>query len=195
MFGNSNFNGCNSVYYFLDNHNAGTGFNGTISIKSVFDDLGYTHIYEKYKDQLTDLEQEHNNLSKYGQMLLFAIPKDTIKDCVYLSKSGGSKERVFIDGVGNTDNINIIMETLNNNPEKIANTDNLEFVLVKTWDFALDPEKSGIKVFPFNATDADSEKVKAFRAKEDELFQKIKQDITKDDSFDQMPDDLLSYFE
>ncbi len=194
LFSNCSDLGSNSISYVLNNSNGslplaiqemqGRGF----SIKSIFDNLGYTHIYEKYKDQLSNLEQEHNNLSEHGQMLLFAVPKDKIKDCVYLTRAGGPKVKISIDGIGDTDDINIIMETLRNNPEKIADTDRIQFALVKTWDFALNPEKSGIKVFPFNAADADSEKVKEFRAKEEELFRQIKQDIMQSKPLDQMQD-------
>ena len=176
LFSNSTNLASNPVNYFFGNDNCNSHRIKKISIKSAFEDLGFAHIYEKYKNQLDNLEQEHKNLSEHGQMLLFAIPKAQIEDCVFPVTDDGRKDRVFIDGLGNTNDISIIMETLRNNPEKI-NYNNLQFALVKTWDFALNPEKSGIKVFPFNAADADSEKVKKFRAKEEELFRQIKQDI------------------
>ena len=178
LFGNSTNLASNSVNYSVYNHNCNDHRNRIkrISIKSAFEDLGFAHIYEKYKNQLDNLEQEHKNLSEHGQMLLFAIPKDKIEDCVFPVDDYGCKDEVFIDGLGYRNDISIIMETLRSNPEKI-NYNNLQFALVKTWDFALNPEKSGIKVFPFDATDTDSEKVKKFRAKEEELFRQIKQDI------------------
>jgi hypothetical protein len=66
------------------------------------------------------------------------------------------------------------MDTLCATPEKIKNSDKLEFCMAMTWDLALNLE-SGIKIYSLNA--ADQEKLAAFNAKSDALFARIKQDI------------------
>ncbi len=173
--GNSSFHGSSSIEFVLSNKNRGTCFGGkNISLESVFYDLGYYQIYEKYQRELLELDREHSYLTKYGQLLLFGIPKDKIKNLVYLTHCGGQKRRIKIDGVGETDDIELIMKTLCNNPERIDNTDRLEFALIKTWDLALDP-KSGVKVIAKNAVDP--EKWKAFKAKEDVLWERMQADL------------------
>ncbi len=170
--------GNNSINYILRDYNTGTGLYGRIiSIETVFDNLGYSDIYKKYENQLNELEQEHKNISKYGQFLLFAIPKKKIENYVFPVISGGQKAKIFIEGIGDTDDIKIVMEKLLNNHEKIKyGTNVIEFALVKTWDHegSLNPE-SGIKVFAFNA--ADPEKMKAFNKKQNQLLRQITQEI------------------
>lgn len=71
------------------------------------------------------------------------------------------------------------METLENNPENIKNTDEIEFCVPMTYDKkgALNPE-SGIKIFAFNA--ADQEKLRAYYVCQQELFSQIKKDIEEE---------------
>ena len=69
------------------------------------------------------------------------------------------------------------MDTLRTNPEKIENSDQLEFCMPMTWDLTLNPD-SGIKTFSFNA--ANQKKLAAFNKKADALFEKIKKDIERD---------------
>jgi len=175
LFGNATNLGSSSADYMASNNNAG---NVAISLRETFDHLGYQDIYAKYKEELTQLENEHKELSKYGNLLLVGVPQDKLPECVYLSLTGGAKRTIEIKGVGKTDDIKLIMDTLRTNPEKIWNSDQLEFCMAMTWDMALNPE-SGIKIFSLNA--ADQEKLVAFNAKSDELFARIKRDICGDD--------------
>ena len=108
---------------------------------------------------------------------MIAIPQESIANCVYLAHPGGYKKTITIDW-RKTDDINKIMHTLKNNPEKIRNTDRLEFCLVMTQDQqgGMNPD-SGIKIIPIRAVDP--EEWKAFEAKQDALFEQIKDAILK----------------
>ena len=86
-----------------------------------------------------------------------------------------------IEGIGETDDIKTIITTLRNSPEKIKDSDQMEFVLIMTQDKhgGLNPE-SGIKVHMFDA--ADPEKLAAFKEKEHRLLEQIKQEIEQEKS-------------
>ncbi len=191
LFGNVTNDGSSSAYYFVANNNVG---NIHISLEDVFRFNQYSSYYEKYKNKLNALEQEHKELSELGNMLLIAIPEDKLKDCVYLCGSGGYKRSIPIKNNGilaklgirfhKTNDIKTIMDTLRTNPEKFENpdlpyqnSDRLEFGMPMTWDLTLNPD-SGIKIFNCNA--ADPEKLAEFNKKYDALFEEIKKDIERD---------------
>jgi len=182
LLANASNPGSNSLTYITENYNTGTGLNRkTITLQTAFDDLGYGNIYKQYKKQLKKLEKKNTELTQYGNLLLFAIPKDKINDLVYLTTDDDSRKNIHIDGIGKTDNITEIMETLRNNPEKISDTDKTEFALIKTYDKngGLNPE-SGVKVFNFNAVDP--AEWQAYRTKENKLFEQIRQSIINQQS-------------
>ncbi len=173
LFGNTDNPGSSSIYYAVDNDNAGRI---NIALKNVLNYLGHKDIYNKHEKQLEELEQEHQGLSKYGAMVVIGVPEDKLADCVYFTTFGGPKKKIHIEGIGETDDIKTIIATLRNNPEKIKDSDRLEFALTMTQDEhgGLNP-KSGIKVYMFDA--ADPEKLAVFRKKEHLLLEQIKQEI------------------
>ncbi len=178
LFGNTDNLWSSSVGYAVKNHNEGKI---NISLKNVFNYLGHEDIYKKYEKQLQELEQEYQGLSKYGSMVVIGVPEDKLSDSVYLTTSRGQKKKIHIEGIGETDDIKTIITTLRHAPEKIKDSDRMEFVLTMTQDKhgGLNPE-SGIKVHMFDAVDP--EKLAVFRKKESLLLEQIKQEIRQEKS-------------
>ena len=175
FFANSRNPGSSSAYYIGANTNSFAGSSIQVSCKDSFAKLGYEWVYAKYKTDIEQLAYDYENLAKSGNALLIAVPKNRIHKYVYLAHAGGPKRVISIDGIGNTTDIRLIMETLLYNPEKIKDTDELEFCLIMTQEKGgLDPS-TGIQMYPFISGDA--VKVKELKVREDELLAKITPDI------------------
>jgi hypothetical protein len=167
LFGNLRNLGSCSMYYFLRNANIG---DITFSVKEIFNMFGLNDAYQAFADELQQLQKEHNTLSKYGEMLQIAIPKDNVDKSVYHTEPGGPTLEFALTGDGEkttTTDIKTILADLDKNPQDIA-----EFVLVETRDKlgGLNPE-SGIKVFSYNTVEP--AKLTAFKEKEKALFERI----------------------
>ena len=144
--------------------------------EEIFNMFGLNDAYQAFADELKQLQEEHDNLSKYGEMLQVAIPKDNVDKSVYYTTSGGPKKEFISTGDGEkvtTTDIKTILADLDKNPQDIA-----EFVLVETRDKlgGLNPE-SGIKVFSYNVVDPAV--WTAFKEKEKALFERIKDWMSK----------------
>jgi hypothetical protein len=169
LFGNLGRWGSCSMYYVLQNHNMGEI---AFSVQEIFDMFGLNDAYQAFEEELQQLQKEHDTLSKFGEMLQIAIPKDNVDKCVYYTTSGGPKKEFVSTGVGQkaaTTDIKTILADLDKNPQDIA-----EFVLVETKDKSggLNPE-SGIKVFSYNTVDP--AQWTAFKEKETALFDRIEE--------------------
>lgn len=175
FFANSAVKGSSSSFYVYNNHNSPTGRKIKLSGDSSFSFLGYEWLYKKYSAEIDKLANDYAELSRFGNLLLIAVPKDSIKKYVYLAESGGMPRTINIQGIGQTSDINVIMETLNNNPEKMEETDKLEFCMIMTQHKGgLDPA-TGIQIHPF--VSGLPEKVKELQIRETALFAKMKADI------------------
>ncbi len=158
-------------------HNDNFGFI-TITLKQMFLWCDFEHIYEKYQDELQQLEKEHEWLSERGNLLFIAVPKDIVDKCVFSAKPGGYKKTILIKKGWLWDSkitkTSELLEAIK--AGKIQETDLQEFCLIMTNSKygGLNPE-SGIKIFDFNTVE--EEKWAAYKAKEDALFERIKADI------------------
>lgn len=170
---NPEHNSLSYVAKYIDN--GISKINCQYALKSAITDDYHAAIYSKYAPELQKLQKQHDSLTNYGQLLLIAIPKNKIHELVYVTKCGGEKLDINIKDLGQTSDIKVIMETLLNDPKKIQDSHKLEYGLVKTWDLALDPNKSGVKVFAFN--EVDTQKWTAYLQQEQHLFSDIKKDI------------------
>jgi hypothetical protein len=171
FFGNENLSSSSSAHYLLNNFSA---IDIKISLQDIFSMLDYQKYYNAYRQELEALEEEHKKLSTNGHLLLVAVPKTKIEDCVYISGSGGVQKWTYIDG-NMTKDVELTMDTLRNCPEKISDSNIIQFCLILTGDI-LTPD-SGIKVYSYGL--ADPEQLAAFDKKSDELFARIKNDILK----------------
>lgn len=167
----------NTAHYVT--HNANANRHIFIALQTVFKYLDMDHVFHKYKKELNALEERHNKLSSFGNTLLIAVPKEKINDVAFVAAPGGYKKTVSIEGMGQTSDMHLIMDTLQTNPLKVANFDQNEFCLLMTADKhgGLNPE-SGIKFFQVNTVNP--ERWQEFKEKEQALFTKIAQDIKKE---------------
>ena len=177
LFSNCLNPGSNTAYYISTNDNA-SAIN--LSIIDPFKNLGYEHIYHKFKHELVMLNWAYQN--RFGNLLFIAIPKEKIHKYAFVAGPYGYKKMVWIAGIGETSDIKIIMETLKNNPEKISNISDqqmLEFCLVMTQKKGgLDPN-TGIKILPILS--GNQEKLKELQLREETLFAKIKAAIEQEE--------------
>lgn len=179
LFANSSNPGSDSSYYIYFNCNSIAGTTITLSPNRVFSILGYEWLYKKYQKEINALNHDYTYLSHFGNLLLIAIPQDTIKKYVYLARSGGLSETIHIDNIGETSDIKIILETLLNHPEKISETDRLEFCLIMSQaKGGLDPS-TGIQIHPLLS--GLPNKLKELQEREKILLEKMKHEIKEKD--------------
>ncbi len=174
FFANSSNLGSSSANYITADANVNDYIQ--LTPERVFSLNNLEHLYPKYQHQLAQLQQEFEEITQRGTCILLAIPKEKIQKHIYLAYVGGPKRKITIEGIGETDDIVLIMKTLESTPEKIADTDKIEFCIPMTYDKkgALNPE-SGIKIFAFTA--ADKEKLDVYYAHQREIFEQIRNDI------------------
>ena len=173
--------GSNTAHYVAANRNWGS-VPINIFPKDAFKIFGFEHIYEKYASQIENLQKEHESSGQFGNTLIVAVPKDKVHHYVFLCEAGkgssgrgGVRRAVYIDGIGITDDIKIIMETLLNNPEKIQDCDDLEFCLIMTQlEGGLDPH-TGIQIHPLISGDKTT--IIQLQEKERQLLRLIENDI------------------
>ncbi len=173
LFANDTNSGSNSAHYIIQNHNVGAI---SISFEEIFKNNNIEHLYFKYQSRLRQLYNEYKSLNQYGTCILIAVPKSTIHKHLYTAVSGGGKRAVDIKGHGYTYDIRLILKTIEESPELIKDTDQLEFCIPMTTDKngGLNPE-SGIKIFPFSA--ANPSALDAWYAQVHALFDEIQKDI------------------
>lgn len=173
LFGNLNFEFSSSISYMMSNYDQGKL---SLSIKEVFNMFGRSDAYQAFEDKLLTLQEDYNKLTRYGELLQIAIPKDTVNKCVYYTTNCGPKISFsktsylkHIPCINETTDVKLILKDLDTNPR-----DETEFALINTRDKfgGLNPE-SGIKMFSYNAVDP--EKWTTFKNKEKDLFNQIKE--------------------
>ena len=156
----------------LDNDNVGSF---SISLGDIFSMYNLNSVYEKYKEKLTELENDYNAIADYGQLLQIGIKPEKVKECVYLTSSGGPKESLDIPGKGKTDNIMEILPYLDENP-----IDKTEFALINTWDENGGLNSINMKINVIDPADHDpttAAKKNLLDAQKDQLFKEIRKDI------------------
>ncbi len=166
-FGNLTVPGCNSMYLMLQNKNWGEI---TITTQEVFSMFGYKDIYDKYEKELSRLKSEHKSLSKHGELLQIAIPKNDVDKYIYHTKIGvhGPREKFAIPGIGETDDTKVIVDDVDKNP-----VDPIEFALVNTRDTKRTKVSSHTLVRPIA--------MEIFEEKLSRLFDEILPDCQKKD--------------
>ncbi len=171
FYGNSTNSGSSTAGYIAANNNVGYV---QIDIKELFGWHGLEHIYNKYQKELEELQAEHSSLSKMGNLLLIAVPKDIVDECVYPAVSGGYKKKIkTLDGQKLTKTSDVL-EAIK--AGKVKNTDKIELCLImtKSKHGGMSPE-SGIKVYDFNTVE--EEEWAAFNDKFDDLTGRMEADI------------------
>lgn len=166
--------GASSAHYVTHNTNASDRI--ALTIEKVFIINNIHHLFTKYKNKIEKLLQDFEEINQYGTCMLLAIPKASINKHIYLGNPYGEKTKTSIEGFGETDDISLIMKTLESEPKKIKNTDRMEFCIPMTYDKkgALNPQ-SGIKIFAF--TPANPSALDAWYTQMYNVFDEIAADI------------------
>lgn len=178
FFGNLTNLGSCSANYISNNNNVG---NIDLTLKKIFSINNLKELYSKYKIELKSLYKKFNELSKYGACILIAVPKESAQKQIYTAFPGGYKRTIWLKDIFGlswrwTNDVKYLFDLLHTNPSKIGDIDQIEFCIPMTADTygGLNPE-SGIKMFPFIATD--SQKLADYYQEQHELFERIKKDI------------------
>lgn len=175
FFANLGNLGSNSAVYVLKNQNAPAGREIEMSNKDPFTLFGYDLIYKKYQKEIEQLAQDYKNLSKYGNMILIAIPKDKIYKYVYLCSSGGIQAPLRKEDGPDITDIRIAMEALLKDPDSLRDSDQIEFCLIMTQQKGgLDPS-TGIQIYPLLS--GDPKRLKVLQDREKILLDRITVDI------------------
>ncbi len=174
----ANYRGSNTGYYIKQNKSENSI---TINCNQFLSELHLNELLtqeelEYVRKQFSELQAEHATLSNYGGGLLLSFTPELMAQCVYPCDGGGPKRTVEIEGIGETSDPHIILDTLRTAPEKIVDSDNIEFVCILSHDSSLIPN-NGLDVYEFNA--ADQDKLAAWRAKKDKLMVWIKECVDK----------------
>jgi len=173
-----NFAGSNTGYYIKENVSENPI---TIDYNVFMKELQLDHYLTTNElgyiaEQFKELELEHATISSYGGGLLLSFTPEMLKKCVYPCHGGGKQRTVEIADIGETADPQIILDTLRTAPEKIKNSDHIEFVCVLTHDCALIPN-NGLDIYEFNA--ANQEKLAAWRVNKGLLMAWIQERVNR----------------
>jgi len=164
---------------------------GGYSQKNIFELLNLSELYNKYENELTELKNFHAQASPSNEILLISIPKNKV-DIVTLA-TYRSKYKVFINKKEER-NIQIILDTLKNNPRTVRDENGKEFSNFIEFSLPIskvaDP-KGDIKIYSFYFQDNESEK--KYKEIRDKLFKKIKQDYLTNQVTDSQVDQQAMY--
>jgi hypothetical protein len=139
LFCNTGYPEACSFNYFLNGRDQSTI---TSTLEDIFAVFGLQHYYRYNKKIFDDLEQEHKNLSAYGNILMLSLLDEDIKKSAYISYGRGTKKGVYIqnpttDEFEYTENIITILDALKNTPEQVFPVNELEFCFALTHDLIL----------------------------------------------------------
>lgn len=172
--------GACSLQYFMADKNI---FEPGISVKDIFERLEISSIYEKYAQELKQLQELYLELNPYGRLLQIGIPNKILDEVVYLSKPGGAK-RSLRNSRKQYSDVSELLEDIKKSPGRFISNyelDAIEYVLVLTKDIALNPH-SGIKIIPYEAmpyTNKETEKYLKYRNYL-ERFNRLMDEIAKE---------------
>ena len=166
LFGNMDVRGSSSFSYFLHSSNASGQVK--VTVEDTFAQFDQSAIYEKYKDEFQALEKEHTKLSRQGELLVVAVPKDRVnQDVTCMTVHGRAAPQYMINGKM-TNNVREILQARKKDPS--IGDNELNFTLAMTDTAALNPA-SGIKIHSIQGVDRET--YAAWQAKLDALMVKI----------------------
>jgi hypothetical protein len=136
-----------------------------VSIEDIFAQFGQRELYEKYKERFAALDREHRALTKQGELLVVAVPRERVAQDVQT-----------IDVHGNAAGIKTLDALQEREIDPSFRDNELNFTLAMTDTAALDP-KSGIKVHSIHAVDP--AKYAAWQAKYDALMSELETEFKR----------------
>ena len=122
LFGNIKIDGSNSFpHYFFENWNVGNAYSQSNTIlNDIFKGYGYSDIYTVFGAELTALDNEYMQLSKYGTLYQIAVPRNDVDKTVAVAESGGYHRQLTINGEKTRDMHKIVdaINDFDNYPEE-----------------------------------------------------------------------------
>jgi len=165
--------------FFMRNDNI---FGCRVGSADVFSSLNLDDDYASFKYDFDKLSCQYNGLSKYGHLLMIAIPKSIASSSAYVTNFKGRRRpiRLKIDNSGadahynsRADSDKVIDAICQKGPQivKEKDVDDIQFCIPATHDRLLNPY-SGIKVVSLEATDGSS--LAGFNRMLNSLFSNVK---------------------
>jgi len=176
LFGNTNNLGSCTFDYWYKNSDLSKI---DVNLKSLFETCGFEEYYTKYASEITRLETLHEAANNRGTLLLVSIDPQEADKYIYPARSGGVKTQV--GWWKPTNKTTEIINKLKQDPSSLGKqSDSLEYCMVLTNDYALNPDKAGkdIKIFPFHMA-GEKPEYKEYCKQRDILFKNIERDITE----------------
>ncbi|MCC7414620.1 MAG: hypothetical protein IT346_00860 [Epsilonproteobacteria bacterium] len=146
-----------------------------LSMRRLFTYFKHPEFYSNYEAEWEQVEALHAAASSHGKLWIIKIPKKVHSQLVIPTRVFGGKSKFVIDGK-ETDDVDLIQETLRTRPHTIQNIDRMQFRILMTPSTGLN-QNLGIKTIP--VTCADPEKYAAFEKAFYSLIAKIKAEIVK----------------
>jgi hypothetical protein len=72
-----------SAHYFA--HNCNSSSNDRDAVQDIFASAGKSHIFDRYKDDLQDLEKSHADCSQTGELVVTSIKNELVSDLMYVA--------------------------------------------------------------------------------------------------------------
>ncbi len=184
LFGNSKRRHASSFYYFTQNYDRSRD-QRYISVRKLFDELGLSRFYKKYKKKFDRLKILHQKAKTYGNMLLLSFSPEHLEKTVICADWNGNIKPAYING-RSCKNTKKIIDSLESTDENLRvstdyyctspDSDGLEFCCILTHDCALDPQ-NGPRIYNFNTPK--KKEYEEYEKLRDEIFGELDSDLRK----------------
>ena len=156
----------NSFDFFLGGYGRNVPYH--MNLAHIFKQLNIEKYYHMFQYELDALAQEHEQLTKYGHILMFSLTPMILKKTVYPTTRRFRLYKTTSIDASITD-IQQLFDTFRKNPWQI-DTDNYHFCIILGKDCGLIPG-NGLDVYEFNAVDKKC--MQALEQKKKALLDKI----------------------
>ena len=160
--------GDNSLDYFTRNS---VCYGHEINLNYVFKQLSLEKYYQMFKQELMDLQLEHQKLTKYGHILMFSLTPAALKKMVFPSYDFFLKDP-YANGYPHNKPIDTqkLLDTLRKNPTVDADLELYHFCIILSDDYGAIPGND-VEIYDYNAVD--KKRMQAFQKKKKALLDKI----------------------
>ncbi|MFA6065705.1 MAG: hypothetical protein WC707_00820 [Candidatus Babeliaceae bacterium] len=179
VFGNSSRKGSCTFDYWYHNYDQSVNNNrNLINAEELFAQVGMRDFFTRYKKDIQNLERLHKKAENKGVILLISANQEMVRQNIYPTTSGGAKVVVKTKDKKTLDSAQAIITQLKQNPTVLQNADAIEYGLLCSNKFVLNPDKAGkdIKIFPYSLAHGTPAYQEYCNAR-DQLMAKIKRDI------------------
>ena len=179
LFGNSSNKGSCTFDYWYENHDQSVNNNrNIIDLEELFTKANMQDSFDKYKKDIKKLEQLHKKAENKGIILLISANQEIAQQSIYPAYWGAHKAHIATKDGKKLNTIQDIINTLKQNPTSLQNADQMEYGLLCSNKYVLNPDKAGkdIKIIPFSLAHGTPE-YQEYCKKRDQLMANIARDI------------------